>query len=236
VTEWTVPEDTALEETMTSDMIQIIVLAAIALFLVLRLRNVLGTRDGFENTDRKHVPADMAAPTGPQPDRVDSSADEDIPDDVRRGSPVYSALLEMKMAEPGFSVMRFLQGARGAYEMIIMGFERGNLDEVEEFLSPEVRQGFADAIAARAASGLTVEAEFIGVRDIRITDASFDPVERIAEITVTVTGELVSTVRNAEGEIVEGDPSRTRRQTDIFTFERRMGQSDPNWILVSTGG
>ena len=222
---------------MTSDMIQILVLAAIALFLVLRLRNVLGTRDGFEKSERPNLPPrEVAAPGAPDSGSDEAAADEDIPDDIKRGSPTYSALLEMKMVEPGFSVMQFLEGARGAYEMIVIGFERGDLREVEDFLSPDVRQGFADAIQSREDAGLSVEAEFIGVRDIRLSDARFDPNGRIAEITVTATGELISTVRNAEGEIVEGDPGKTRRQTDVFTFERNMGSNDPNWLLVSTGG
>lgn len=222
---------------MNSEMIQILVLAAIALFLVLRLRSVLGTRDGFEKPERSSLPGREVSRLPPaKRDADDGSAEADIPDDVRRDGPVYKALLEMRMAEPGFSVSEFLHGAKQAYEMIVTGYERGDLSEVEDVLSPEVRDGFAQAIEERRRAGLTVEARFAGVRDIRITHAAFDSASRTGEISIRFVGELSSVVRDADGRVVEGDAHTVRKQTDEFTFERRMGAEDPNWILVSTGG
>ncbi|GIX12267.1 MAG: preprotein translocase subunit Tim44 [Paracoccaceae bacterium] len=221
---------------MSSEMIQILVLAAIALFLVLRLRSVLGTRDGFEPGDQPQAPAPdmLSSPAEADPDGA-SDPEDDIPADIPPGSPVHAALMAMKAAEPGFSVTRFLRGARQAYEMIVIGYENGDLSEVRDFMSPEVAEGFEEAIARRREAGLTVEAEFVGLRDLRITDARFDPGTGVAEITLRFTAELTSVVRNAQGEVVEGEPGRIRRQTDHFTFERRMGSDDPNWTLVATG-
>jgi predicted lipid-binding transport protein (Tim44 family) len=218
---------------MNAEMIQIVVLAAIALFLVLRLRSVLGTRDGFEKPD---------APAVPQPEmrprlRVaqDAAPDADIAEFARPESQTYAALERIKQAEPDFSVADFIAGARQAYEMIVTGFEGGDLDEIEGLLSPEVAQGFRQAIEERRRRGLTVEARFIGVRDAQLTEARFDPATGLAEITLKLTCELTTVVRDASGAIVEGDPAQIRRQTDSFTFERRVGSSDPNWTLVSTG-
>lgn len=141
----------------------------------------------------------------------------------------------MKQAEPSFSVSDFLSGARGAYEMILMAFEKGDLAKVEAFLSEDVHEAFAEVVAQRASRGLNVTAEFLGIREVTLQDAEFDRATGEAELTVRFASELTSVARNAAGEIVEGDPKEVRRQRDIWTFARRMGSNDPNWQLVATG-
>lgn len=218
---------------MSSSLIQLLVLAGIAVFLILKLRSVLGTREGFE---KPPVPLDDVRPK-PRRDFevVEGGPDRDIVDHVADGSPAAKALAGMKMAEPGFSVSSFLSGARGAYEMILMGFERGEMDNIRPFLSPDVAETFNEAIAAREAQGLKVEAHFVGLRELALHDATFDRDTKEAEVSVRFVGELTTVVRNAAGEIVEGSPTEIKRQRDIWTFARRMGSSDPNWHLVATG-
>ena len=142
----------------------------------------------------------------------------------------------MKMAEPGFTVSEFLQGARGAYEMILMAFENGDVDGLRPFLADDVLQSFEDVIRQRETQGLSIDASFVGVRELSLQDASFDRSDSMAEVTVRFVGELTYAVRNAEGELVEGDPNAIKRQRDVWTFGRNMGSSDPNWVLVATGG
>ena len=142
----------------------------------------------------------------------------------------------MKQAEPSFSVSDFLTGARGAYEMILMAFEKGDLSRVRPFLSADVHDAFSEVVAARAARGLTVAAEFLGIREVSLQDAEFDRATSEGEVTVRFASELTSVARNAEGEVVEGDPKEVRRQRDVWTFARKMGSNDPNWQLVATGG
>jgi len=218
---------------MNSPILQLLVLAGIAIFLILRLKSVLGTRDGFEGSARTK-PVERAA------DRhgfevIEGGPDHDIIDNVPEDSDAAAALAEMKRIEPDFGVTDFIQGARGAYEMILMSFERGTLDEVTPFLSPDVYEAFAEVLDARQQQGLTVEAEFVGVRHISISDARFAPDERRAEIDVQYVGELITVVRDANGNIVEGEPGRSKRQKDCWTYERIMGSGDPNWRLVATG-
>ena len=141
----------------------------------------------------------------------------------------------MKRAEPSFGVADFLGGARGAYEMILMGFERGELADIKPFLSEEVYETFAEVVESREAQGLTIEAEFIGVRELSLTEATFDEATNTAEISVKYIGELTSAVRDSAGEIIEGSPTQVKRQKDVWTFARRMGVDDPNWQLVATG-
>ena len=128
-----------------------------------------------------------------------------------------------------------LTGARGADEMILMAFERGDIESIRPFLNDEVEASFAQAINARERQGLTVEANFIGLKEMTLAEAEFDEVTRTAEITVRFTGELTSVVKNAAGEVVDGHPTTVKRQRDAWTFARRMGVQDPNWQLVATG-
>ncbi|MEY4985048.1 MAG: hypothetical protein RIR62_3314 [Pseudomonadota bacterium] len=218
---------------MSSSLIQLLVLAGIAVFLILKLRSVLGTREGFE---KPPVPLEEARPKPRRDfDVIEGGPDRDIVDHVPDGSPAAKALAGMKMAEPGFSVSSFLSGARGAYEMILMGYEKGEMDSLRPFLAPDVADTFAEAIAAREAQGLKVEANFIGLRELVLHDATFNRDTKEAEVSVRFVGELTSVVRNAAGEVVEGSPTEIKRQRDIWTFGRRMGSNDPNWQLVATG-
>lgn len=221
---------------MNNALIQLLVLAGIAVFLILKLRSVLGTREGFE---KPPLPPEEAARPDPVQQRkfdvIESGPDRDITDHVPEGSPAAVALAAMKQAEPSFSVNTFLQGARGAYEMILMAFERGDLSQVKAFLSPDVYDSFASAVRAREEQGLTVEASFVGLREMGLNDATFDQTTREGEVTVRFVGELTSVVRNKAGEVIEGSPTEVKRQRDVWTFARRMGAADPNWQLVATG-
>lgn len=220
---------------MSGALIQLLVLAGVAIFLVIKLKSVLGSREGFEKpplTDaRRDAPVQRRGF-----EVIEGGPDRDITDHVAEGSEAARALAAMKLAEPSFSVSQFLQGARGAYEMILMAFEKGDLSKVRPFLSPDVHDAFSEVVAARSARGLTVAAEFLGIREVSLQDAEFDRATGEGEVTVRFASELTSVARNAAGEVVEGDPKEVRRQRDMWTFARKMGSNDPNWQLVATGG
>lgn len=217
---------------MNSPVLQLLVLAGIAVFLILRLRSVLGTRDGYE------PPREVQGNTSARPHNlevIEGGPDRDITDNVPEKSESAAALAEMKRVEPSFGVSEFLGGARGAYEMILMAFERGEIDDMRPFLSEDVYNSFTEVIAIRQEKGLSIEAEFFGVRDMTLSAAKFDTATNTAEITVRFVGELISVVRGPDGDIVEGEPGKSVRQKDTWTFERVMGADDPNWRLVATG-
>ena len=217
---------------MNEPMIQLLVLAGIAVFLILRLKRVLGTREGFEKPPVQQQPE--AHKSRRDFEVIEGGPDHDITDHVPEDSELAQTLAAMKRVEPSFSVTEFVQGARGAYEMILMGYEKGNLDEIQPFLSEEVFESFVAGVAAREDQGLTIEAEFIGVRETTLTDVKFDKDTNQAEITMKFVGELTSVVRDRGGDIVEGSPNTVKRQKDSWTFARVMGKDDPNWLLVAT--
>lgn len=216
----------------SSPLLQLLALAAIAIFLILRLRNVLGTRDGFEptQTDQPETRRDRF-------EVIDGTAEEvdhDILDHAEAGSPTAEALAAMKSVEPSFAVGEFLTGARSAYEMILMAFENGDLSEVRAFLDDPVAEAFQSVIDARAANNQTVEAQYLGTRETALAAAEFNRADGVAELSVRFVSELIAATRDADGNVIEGDPKSARKQRDVWTFARRMGQDDPNWQLVAT--
>ncbi|MEM9582765.1 MAG: Tim44/TimA family putative adaptor protein [Pseudomonadota bacterium] len=221
---------------MSSDMIQLLVLAGIAVFLILRLKNVLGTREGFEKP-----PLPMPGRSDPAEEArkgfevIDGGPDRDITDHVPEDSSAAEALGKMKGAEASFSVSEFLGGARGAYEMILMAFEAGDIDDIAPFLSKDVFESFQEVIDMRKDQGLSVEANFIGVREMTLLDADFNEDTKEGELKIRFVGELTSVVRDSAGDIVDGHLNEVKRQKDIWTFERVMGSDNPNWQLVATG-
>lgn len=216
---------------MNSPLIQLLVLAGIAVFLILRLKSVLGTREGFEKP-----PAQQSISKRSRPDLevIEGGPDRDITDHVDEDSDAAQALAAMKRVEPTFSVSEFVQGARQAYEMIVMGYERGELGEIEPLLAADVFDSFVAGVAAREDQGLKIEAEFIGVRETTVVDAKFDKDTGNAELVMRFVCELTSVVRDRGGDIVEGSATAVKKQKDTWTFARAMGSNDPNWQLVAT--
>jgi predicted lipid-binding transport protein (Tim44 family) len=218
---------------MNSPIIQLIILAGIAVFLILRLRNVLGTREGFEKPPAPLPANESAKQRGLEV--IEGGPDRDIVDHVPEGSASAKALARMKAVDRSFNVGEFLKGARAAYEMILMAFERGELASVKPFLSQEVYLAFLEVIEDRKQKGLTIDANFVGLAEIALHEVEFDEASREADVSIRFQGELTSVVRDASGEIVEGSLNEIKRQKDIWTFSRVMGSDDPNWQLVATG-
>lgn len=221
---------------MDPAVIQLLILAGIAVFLILRLRAVLGTRDGFEAKPLPRTETSADAKPKPRFEVIDGGPDTDITDHVAEGSSTAKALARMKAVDPEFSVTDFLQGARGAYEMILMAFESSDLDSILPFLSRDVFNSFDEIVQLREREGLKVDATFVGLREIEIAAADFNEKTKEGEITIRFVGELTSVVRRADsGEVIEGDPNTVKRQKDVWTFARDMTSDSPNWKLVATG-
>ena len=218
---------------MNSPIIQLLVLAGIAIFLILRLRSVLGSREGFEKPPVA-IPESPSRRSRPELEVIEGRPDRDITDHVAEDSDAARALGAMKAADPSFNVREFLQGARAAYEMILMAFERGDLASVKPFVSQDVYNALAQVVEDRHRNGYKVEATFVGVSDLALRDATYDRTTREGEVSVRFVGELTSVVRDSAGNVVEGSPTEIKRQKDVWTFARTMGSADPNWILVAT--
>jgi predicted lipid-binding transport protein (Tim44 family) len=218
---------------MNSPIIQLLVLAGIAIFLILRLRSVLGTREGFEKP-RVKAP-DASRRSAPDLEVIDGGPDPDVTDYVDADSDAAAALMEMKSVDRTFNVREFLRGGRGAYEMILSGFEKGDLAEIKPFLSDDVYDAFAGVVEGREKKGLSVDFTFVGISETTLVDAEFDEATNEAEISIKFIAESTSAVYDKGGDLIEGSATDIRKQRDIWTFGRTMGTGDPNWFLVATG-
>lgn len=236
---------------MNPQILEIILFAALAAFLVLRLKKVLGTRTGNEDPpdtsaprwpDRgtRETPSDSGAIPSPKPrdthdqSRRKTAAGATAPDDVRVEESERTALQAIQQVEPNFRVDTFIQGAKQAYEWIILDYENGEKDRLRTMLSPETFAEFEKVMDERREQGLTVEARFVGFRDVAVEKIEFDPQTQRAELAVHFVVDIITAVRNQQGEVVEGDPRTIRRQTNHWVFERKIGSGDPNWLLVET--
>jgi len=218
---------------MNSSIIQLLVLAGIAIFLILRLRSVLGTREGFEKPRVETMkPAKRKQPDF---DVIEGGPDPDITDYVDEESDAATALSGMKADDRTFNVSEFLRGARGAYEMILTGFEKGELADIKPFLSDDVYDAFAGVVEAREKEGLSVEFNFVGISETTLVDAEYNKATNEAEVSVRFLCESTSAVYDKGGDLIEGSPTDVKKQRDVWTFGRKMGTGDPNWFLVATG-
>jgi predicted lipid-binding transport protein (Tim44 family) len=214
----------------------IILLAMVAGFIALRLRSVLGRRMGHHQQ-----PPDV---TAEKPGRSGEPGDDNViplPDNTRRkaevrmaadDSPLGAALTQIKLADRSFEPASFLDGAKGAYEMIVTAFAQGDRDTLKTFLSDDVYRSFERAIADREAQNYSHETTLVAMKESEIIDAELK--DSSAEITVKFVSDLVNVTRDSDGRVVDGDPNQIDTITDIWTFARDTQSRDPNWTLVAT--
>ena len=219
---------------MNNTIIQLLILAGVALFLIFRLKNVLGTRDGFEPKAKDVNNAKMEERKNTE-DLSDNNLDEEAMEYLFDDKNSAKALIKIKEIENNFSLTEFLGGAGSAYEMILMAFQSGKISPVETFLSDDVKENFGKAIQDREQKGLSIEADFIGLRDTAVKNISFSVRDQVAEISVSFLADIKSVVKNNKGETIEGEEVDTKKQFDVWVFSREIGSDNPNWILVETG-
>ena len=216
-------------------MLQIFLLAAVAIFLFWRLRAVLGSRDGFEKTlkDIKE-PNDVVSNPKVINETKSDSPDDDIYDYVDENSKNAQIFKKMKEFDSDFSVNKFVSGAKMAYEIILMAFERGDTEKLKTLLEKKVLTSFKSVIDKRKQDGFIVDAKFIGMRDIRIINASFSQKTKIADVTLSFKAEITTVVKNSKGTIVEGHPDEIKKQKDTWVFTKNLSEKSPIWFLKST--
>lgn len=227
-----------------------LIFLGLAIFIFLKLRGVLGRRTGNERKpfDPYSAPEpgkaqntnddnDRVVPLPGMPDRkakVEEAVDEapDWSKIVPKGSELEKDLLALHAQDQSFDPKEFLDGAKVAYEMIVIAFADGDTRSLKNLLSSEVFDSFASVIEGREERGETVESNFVGIEKANILEAVVKTKQ--ASITVKFLSELISSTRDAEGKTIEGDPKKTKEVVDIWTFMRDTSSRDPNWKLVAT--
>ena len=225
-----------------------IIFLALAVFIFLRLRSVLGQRTGRERPPFDPYSRDAARPAPEKvitlPNRAPEAAakpTETVAAPGERwkgvaesGSPVANGLDAIAGADPEFDGKQFINGARAAYEMIVTAFAEGDRRTLKNLLSRDVYEGFEAAITEREKAGHKAETRFVSIDSADITHAELK--NRSAQVTVKFVSQLVSVTRDKNGNVVEGNPDRVTDVTDVWTFARDTSSRDPNWKLVATEG
>ena len=216
-------------------MLQIFILAAVAIFLFWRLRAVLGSRDGFEKTIKEiKESSDVVSNPKVTGEAKNDSPDDDIFDYVEENSKNAQVFKKMKEFDSEFSVNKFVSGAKMAYEIILMSFERGDTEKLKTLLEKKVLTSFKSVIDKRKKDGFIVDAKFIGMRDIRIINASFSKKTTIADVTLSFKSEITTVVKDSKGTIIEGHPDEIKKQKDTWVFTKKLSEKSPIWLLKST--
>ena len=211
---------------------EIVILAMIAAFLGLRLYSVLGRRSEHEEEVIPHRFERSDAP--PQQDLAPRPASQPairLAGDDR--APVNEAgIRAIAAADPGFDLLGFLEGAKGAYGMVLEAFWKGDKETLRELTDDDVYASFAAAIDAREEAGETLDNRLIRIEDATIRSADLDG--RIARITVLFVADIAAVTRDAEGNVVAGSLDDAIESRDVWTFRRNVGAADPNWVLDET--
>jgi len=224
-----------------------IIIIAVAIFVLFKLRSVLGTRTGTErppidrirpqpkSNDDVVVPLHAGGPSkesDEEADRARRKFEAELDKLVHDNAPLREALKAIGEADPSFTPKSFLNGAASAYEMIVTAFAAGDKRTLKNLLDKDVYEGFEAAINAREAEGKTVDFTFVGLPNIEYVQAEMD--KRIANITMRFDAEVVSATKDAEGNLVEGHEEQVVNISDEWTFSRNTRSRDPNWKLVAT--
>ena len=224
-----------------------IIFLALAVFIFLRLRSVLGQRTGRERPPYDPYSARDAMRTAPNdkvvalpgraPDPAQKPAEPVEPADrwkgiTEPGSTRASGLDAVAREDKTFEAKHFLAGARAAYEMIVMAFATGDRRQLKNLLGREVYEGFEAAIRDREQRGETVETRFVSIDGADIIAAEMRG--KTAQVTIRFVSQLVSVTRDRVGAVIDGNPDKVTDVTDVWTFARDVTSRDPNWKLVAT--
>lgn len=216
-----------------------LILLAIAIVVFWRLKSVLGTRTG---TERPPADVTVLRPRADKAEPVPETPPLGVQDReparpvwhgvAEEGSATAKTLEEMASRAPDFDANGFLDGSKRAYEMILQAYADGDKAALKTLLGAEVLQSFTAAIDRRKAENAKVVFQFVGVKSAVLQRAALEG--RDALLTVRFRSEMIQAVISADGQIQEGDAKAVRDVEDIWTFERDITSSDPNWKLVAT--
>ena len=224
----------------------IILFAMIAAFLVLRLRSVLGRRDGNDGSghrdrlsrrqsrdsaDDKVVALPDKADIDIKPAAETDAADR-AQDAIDSDDPLAKGVRAIQQVDPDFNTVEFLPGAKAAFEIILVSFAEGDQTTLKPLLNPDVFANFDQAIRDREESGEQLEFTLIGIKSADIVEAYMD--NSFAHVTVKFVSDQVNVLRDKDDNVIDGDPVRNVEVTDFWTFARNTKTRDPNWLLVAT--
>lgn len=214
-------------------IIEIVILAMVAAFLGLRLYSVLGRRaeheeevipHRFERSEDTSAEAERAVAPPVQP--TVTLARNDIAPGIEGGIRAIGA------ADPSFDLLSFLEGAKGAYGVILEAFWNGDKETLRELCDDDVYISFAGAIDAREEAGETLDNRLVRIDDATVRDAELDG--RVARVTVRFVADIAAVTRDKDGNVIAGSLDDAVESRDVWTFMRNVDAAGPDWKLDET--
>ena len=187
--------------------IDIILLAMIAGFIVLRLRNILGKRTGHEDKVFRGFADKKFEQFQKEENKIDK---ENNLQDIDKKA--------------------FLKGAEIAYEGIITSFAKGDTKKLKDLLTPEMISSFEEAILLRNKNNLTSELTFVGMKESKIE--KYEKIKNNFHATVKFVSEIISVKKDQKNKIIEGSPDKIKVVTDHWKFTKSILSKSPNWFLA----
>ena len=190
--------------------LDIILLAMLAGFIILRLRNILGRKTGHqEKPTNKYFPKGL-----------------EVIKDIENNETIKTGNVDENAKK------QFLKGAEVAYEQIITNFAKGDKKALKPLLAKEMFERFSEAIDERKNKQLKSETTFIGFKSVKILE--FKKIENIYKVTVNFVSEIITCVKDKNNQIIEGNPDTIKTVNDVWRFAKNMWSQDPTWYLVDT--
>ena len=224
----------------------IIIFSLLAIYLIIKLRSVLGSEDEATKKMRKEMTeAKLNEMLGLKPEKeeekkennnvvqiIEGEVEDEIEEEVigQKFENDYKKIREM---DRSFSVKFFLEGAKTAYEMVLEDFVIGKKENLKALLSKDLYSEFAKLIDANIKSKKYESFDFIGIDSAKVTDIKLR--KNIAQVTVEFVSEQIENMRNQLGEIIKDSQKKEIYDSeDEWVFERDLKSSNPNWQIIAT--
>lgn len=215
--------------------VEIVILAMVAAFLGLRLYSVLGRR--AEHEEQPRLEPKLDAPRMPAPGAPDLADRGGVSVPPRVLVPgvtpaIERALKEVALADKRFDLLAFLEGAKGAYRMVLEAFWTGNKDALGKLCDADVLEAFVAVIDAREAAGEKLDNRLVRIEDAIVVAASLEA--GVARIAVRFTADIAAITRNKDGDVIAGSLNDAIESRDVWTFARVTSAATPDWLLDET--
>ena len=215
-------------------MFDIILFAAFAIFMGVKLFKTLGQKDFNHKEHQNNQVIDFPGAQPNKPSKEEQKAfDIDYYEEIEKkhGAKITSKIKEIRKIDSNFTAEGFLDGAKKAFEIILESFSSGNKDMLKNLLSNDIYKGFASEIDKREKENQTNETTLVAILSSKIKEIKLS--KKTANIALEIASEQINVVKDKDGKVIEGNPSQVEKLSEEWTFSRDLASKNPNWKLVA---
>ena len=214
--------------------IDILILAMIAIFIINRLRNVLGKKTGNESDIVEKFTQRKSAFKESEPDSISdekvTKLDHKIKKTFHSNKKINSVINEIIKIDNNFEINSFFEGAKKAFEFILTEYSNNNLKVLEKLVNKNIYKEFENQINLRTDKNEELEITVISVKNPEIKSVNLEK-KYTAYFKLLFNSEQVQITKNSKGDIIDGDSNQILQIKEIWTFSKNLQSKDPNWTL-----